>query len=153
MVIFILSGKNRNGRFRKGCVVYLFIFILDYFYVGIFLFLILRLVLGFVFFIIVGGFMIILVGGWWGVFKKVLEYLAVEFWFLFIKIFKERKEERKEELERKGLDFYVIMYRWEFRFNFTIDFVRFSFNRKGKFLLNMSWVGMWVSRLGIWKII
>lgn len=65
----------------------------------------------------------------------------------------QRKEERKEEPERKGLDLHVIVHRWEARPSLTTDPARFSFNRKGKLPSNMGWAGMWAPRLGIWKTI
>lgn len=88
-----------------------------------------------------------------GALKKALEHLAAESWPPLPKIPEERKEERKEEPERKGLALHVIVHRWEARPSLTTDPARFSFNRKGKLPSNMGWAGMWAPRLGIWKTI
>lgn len=98
-----------------------------------------------------GGLKTRLVGK--GALEKALEHLAAESWPPLPKIPEERKEERKEEPERKGLALHVIVHRWEARPSLTTDPARFSFNRKGKLPSNMGWAGMWAPRLGIWKTI
>lgn len=53
-------------------------------------------------------------------------------WASLTKIPKERKEERKEQPERKGLALHVIVHRWEPRPNPTTDPARFQLQSEKK---------------------